>query len=143
MLVKNLDVSAGLCNGTRLQVMEIKKHNLRCRFLTGPRAGGADFLLPKIKIDHTDSAREGNPHFSRFQFPMRLCFSMTVNKVRTCFLCIFHIFFRHKVRRFRELVSTLPMTVSATDTCTSPSLGFREWPTSKSSPLQLTEKYAM
>jgi hypothetical protein len=26
-------------------------------------------------------AKDGDPHFYRFQFPVRLCFSMTVNKV--------------------------------------------------------------
>ena len=35
MLLRNLNLKAGLCNGTRLLVMELKPHVLMCEILTG------------------------------------------------------------------------------------------------------------
>ena len=35
MLIRNLDIPRGLCNGTRLQILEMHNENLRCRILTG------------------------------------------------------------------------------------------------------------
>jgi hypothetical protein len=82
MLIKNLDVSAGLCNGTRLQVLKMYEYNLECRFLVGSKAKSDDVvLIPKIKLEHDEEGRDGNPRFQRIQFPVRLCFGMTINKV--------------------------------------------------------------
>ena len=35
MLIRNLDVDEGLCNGTRLRIKEIHPHMLKCEILTG------------------------------------------------------------------------------------------------------------
>lgn len=35
MLIKNMDVKEGLCNGTRLQILAIDENLLKCRILTG------------------------------------------------------------------------------------------------------------
>jgi hypothetical protein len=35
MLIRNLDIPRGLCNGTRLQILDMLNDNLRCRILTG------------------------------------------------------------------------------------------------------------
>ncbi|RWS19280.1 ATP-dependent DNA helicase PIF1-like protein, partial [Leptotrombidium deliense] len=50
MLIRNLSVSDGLCNGTRLIVKGIKTRILSCEILTGDRAGNQVFI-PRIKLD--------------------------------------------------------------------------------------------
>jgi hypothetical protein len=80
MLIKNLDVAQGLCNGTRMQIVSAKENTLRCRLLTGTRVG-TEVLIPKIKFTFGDQPQHRGIRFTRLQFPVRLCFGMTVNKV--------------------------------------------------------------
>jgi hypothetical protein len=80
MLIKNLDVAQGLCNGTRMQIISAKENTLRCRLLTGTRVG-TEVLIPKIKFTFGDQPQHRGMRFTRLQFPVRLCFGMTVNKV--------------------------------------------------------------
>jgi hypothetical protein len=84
MLIKNLDVTQGLCNGTRMQIISAKESTLRCRLLTGTRAG-SEVLIPKIKFTYGDEPNQRGMKFTRLQFPVRLCFGMTVNKVQYYF----------------------------------------------------------
>lgn len=76
MLIRNLNVCMGLCNGTRLQLLEIGRHTLRARILTGSHAGET-VMLPRITV--TDNV---NFPFAihRHQFPIKLAFAMTINK---------------------------------------------------------------
>lgn len=80
MLIRNMAVHRGLCNGTRLQILNMTDEHLICRVLTGPRKGQTEYIH-KIRIEHGRFKR-GELKFSRRQFPVRLCFAMTVNKVR-------------------------------------------------------------
>lgn len=80
MLLRNLDIRQGLCNGTRLQVLKITDGNLKCQILTGPRAG-TEVWLPRIKFEVGGGRNHRGFCFQRIQFPVRLCFAMTVNKV--------------------------------------------------------------
>jgi hypothetical protein len=80
MLIKNLDVTQGLCNGTRMQILSARDFTLRCRLLTGTRAG-TEVLIPKIMFTYGDEPSQRGMKFTRLQFPVRLCFGMTVNKV--------------------------------------------------------------
>jgi hypothetical protein len=77
MLLRNLDVTSGLCNGTRMILMEITQKVLMCRILGGKHAGNI-VLIPRITID--PSAEDMPIPLSRHQFPVRLAFSMTINK---------------------------------------------------------------
>lgn len=77
MLLRNLNVSEGLTNGTRLLVKNMKPSVLVCEIMTGDKAGETA-LIPRI----TCRSSEGNFPFelSRHQFPVKLCLSMTINK---------------------------------------------------------------
>jgi len=44
MLIRNLSINEGLCNGTRLMVIELANHLLKCKVLTGNKAGDIIFL---------------------------------------------------------------------------------------------------
>lgn len=77
MLLRNLDPSIGLCNGTRLILTEIRPRVLKCRILGG-RFAGSSVFIPRITLKPSDQSLP--LPFSRHQFPVRLAFAMTVNK---------------------------------------------------------------
>lgn len=80
ILLRNLAPSDGLCNGTRLIVVHIGRRVLRVLVITGP-AKGHTALIPRIKL--TASSTLNLPHVvHRTQFPVRLAFSMTINKAQ-------------------------------------------------------------
>lgn len=78
MLLRNLDPSEGLCNGTRLRLQRTTNRVLECRILGGNHAGKIAFV-PRISLS---PSTESNIPFilKRRQFPVRLAFSMTINK---------------------------------------------------------------
>ena len=79
MLIRNLSVADGLVNGTRLIVLphRLSKFVLFCLVITGS-ARGRKVFIPRIFIEPTEA---NLPFvFKRRQFPVRLCFCMTVNK---------------------------------------------------------------
>ena len=87
MLLRNLDVSIGLCNGTRMQIMKMTDYNLYCRILTGPRADLNEIhIIPKIKLEYGQNSNERGLRFKRIQLPIKPCFAMTINKVTNIFL---------------------------------------------------------
>ena len=79
MLLRNLFPSQGLCNGTRLMITRIGRHCLEAKILNA-QDNGPLCLIPRITL----STQEGELPFilSRKQFPVRLCFAMTVNKAQ-------------------------------------------------------------
>ncbi|XP_049294176.1 ATP-dependent DNA helicase PIF1-like [Anopheles funestus] len=79
LLLRNLNSDMGLCNGTRLQIVDMKTHCLHAKILTGKRRG-TDVLLPRIYCDSND---KGQPfQIRRKQFPVQVCFAMTINKAQ-------------------------------------------------------------
>ncbi|KAE8251462.1 hypothetical protein A4X13_0g3984 [Tilletia indica] len=79
MLLRNLDPPAGLCNGTRLIVTHISRRVIEAEIITGSAAHqNTVVLIPRISI------RSGDGVFPftlcRRQFPVKVCFAMTINK---------------------------------------------------------------
>ena len=77
MLLRNLDPSNGLCNGTRMVLLAIRPHVLECRVLSGKHKGNMVFI-PRITL--TPSSEELPFPLSHRQFPVHLAFLMTINK---------------------------------------------------------------
>lgn len=76
MILRNLDQKNGLCNGTRAILIHIGSRVLRVRILSGDHAGKEAFI-PRITLS---AANELPFDLRRHQFPVRLCFAMTINK---------------------------------------------------------------
>ncbi|XP_074327972.1 uncharacterized protein LOC141665887 [Apium graveolens] len=77
MLMRNLNQILGLCNGTRMIVTAYKKNSVEYEILCGSNVG-SKYLIPRIDMVPTDT--KWPFEFKRTQFPLQLCFSMTINK---------------------------------------------------------------
>ena len=74
MLLRNLDPPR-LCNGTRLIVKDLTEHLIDGEILSG-KYQGERVLIPRIPM-----IPENYPFkFKRTQFPVKLCFAMSINK---------------------------------------------------------------
>ncbi|KAF0775486.1 hypothetical protein AaE_000814, partial [Aphanomyces astaci] len=74
ILLRNLDAPR-LCNGTRLCITALKRNLIEAVILTGC-AKNTTVLIPRIPVLGKDLPFP----FKRVQFPVRLAFSMTINK---------------------------------------------------------------
>jgi len=82
VLLRNVDVVNGLSNGTRLEVLEMQRHFIRCRIVTGPRHNRT-CTLQYFQFEYQDKRVDGSGvHMTRFQLPVALAFAMTVNKAQ-------------------------------------------------------------
>ena len=77
MLLRNIDPQRGLCNGTRLRLVQSTQSLLQVRILTGPCTGELTFIC-RVKVISNEGQLPFKLH--RIQFPVRLGFGMTINK---------------------------------------------------------------
>nr|XP_043639136.1 ATP-dependent DNA helicase PIF1-like [Erigeron canadensis] len=80
ILLRNIDPSNGLCNGTRLICKGFQRNVIDAEIAVGPNAGKRVFL-PRIPLCPSDN--DMYPFkLKRKQFPVRLSFAMTINKAQ-------------------------------------------------------------
>ena len=74
MLLRNLNPPK-LCNGSRLIITNLHNNLIEAKILTG-QYKGEEVMIPKIPLIPSDYPF----NFRRLQFPIKLCFSMKINK---------------------------------------------------------------
>jgi hypothetical protein len=80
MLLRNINPSEGLCNGTRLVCKNFERNVIDAEISIGEHHGKRVFL-PRIPFIPLEGDKNSIP-FKRTQFPIRPCFAMTINKAQ-------------------------------------------------------------
>uniref|UniRef100_A0A8I7B5D5 DNA helicase Pif1-like 2B domain-containing protein n=1 Tax=Hordeum vulgare subsp. vulgare TaxID=112509 RepID=A0A8I7B5D5_HORVV len=77
MLMRNINQSAGLCNGTRLTITQLGKRFIEGWVITGTNVGDKIYIA-RIIMSPSDS--KWPFILKRRQYPISVCFAMTINK---------------------------------------------------------------
>jgi ATP-dependent DNA helicase PIF1 len=77
MLLRNLNIREGLCNGTRLIVIKMNTYSLEDEILSG-KFKGKVVLIPRIKL--LSNTKKIPFKLARLQIPVMPAFAMTINK---------------------------------------------------------------
>jgi ATP-dependent DNA helicase PIF1 len=77
MLMRNINVSSGLCNGTRLIVNYMGTNVIGAQIVTGTNIGHVVYIS---RYNLIPSDANVSISFQRRQFPVCVCFGMTINK---------------------------------------------------------------
>ncbi|XP_022040344.1 uncharacterized protein LOC110942890 [Helianthus annuus] len=77
MLLRNIDQRNGLCNATRLQVKKLYNRVIEAEIISGANIGTSTYI-PRINLIPSD--KKIPFAFQRRQFPLSVCFAMTINK---------------------------------------------------------------
>ncbi|KAJ9543755.1 hypothetical protein OSB04_023462 [Centaurea solstitialis] len=77
ILLRNINLQKGLCNGTRLVVTQIRRRVIEAVIITGTHVGEKTFIG---RIDMTPIDASWPFTFKRRQFPIKVCFAMAINK---------------------------------------------------------------
>ncbi|KAL4559822.1 hypothetical protein LXL04_031968 [Taraxacum kok-saghyz] len=77
ILLRNLNLQMGLCNGTRLVVTQIGRRVIEAVIITGTHVGDT-VIIGRVDMTPTDSCWPFT--LKRRQFPVKVCFAMTINK---------------------------------------------------------------
>ncbi|GJU61122.1 ATP-dependent DNA helicase PIF1-like protein [Tanacetum coccineum] len=77
MCMRNIDQRAGLCNGTRLQVLRMGTNVIEAKIISGGSVGTI-CAIPRMVISPSDTKLPFK--LNRRQFHVQICFGMTINK---------------------------------------------------------------
>ncbi|KAI3710182.1 hypothetical protein L2E82_39956 [Cichorium intybus] len=104
MLLRNIDQKSGLCNGTRLQVISLGNRVIEALIISGSNIGNRTFI-PRMSL--TPSDKKIPFKFKRRQFPLTVCFAMTINKSQGQSLSRVGLFLRQPVFTHGQLYVAL------------------------------------
>lgn len=108
MLLRDINpanpASFGLCNGTRLIVDELGQFVIGATIISGSHVGKKT-LIPRIDFEPSDSTLPFK--FKRRQFPICLCFAMTINKSQGQSLSNVGLFLRNSVLTHGQLYAAV------------------------------------
>ena len=110
MLLRNLKQRINLYNRTRLQVKHIRSKTLNYRILRGEH-NDKQHYIPRIPLAPPNSNDLHTP-FRRIQFPIRLAFSMTINKAQSQSLQQIGLYLYPEVFTHNQLYITLNRVTS-------------------------------
>ncbi|XP_076926687.1 uncharacterized protein LOC143589961 [Bidens hawaiensis] len=77
MLLRNINHKKGLCNGTRLQVVSLSRRVIDAKAVYGTNIG---YRTQISRVTLTPTDKKLPFRLKRRQFPISVCFSMTINK---------------------------------------------------------------
>jgi hypothetical protein len=81
LLLRNLAPRHGLCNGTRMVLLNMSDRVLRVRIIGGEHDGDTAFI-PRISLTPSNNNGQYAFRLKRRQFPVRLAFGMSINKAQ-------------------------------------------------------------
>ena len=100
MLLRNVDQLAGLCNGTRLVINHLCDRVIQATVISGSNIGYKIFI-PRITLTPTDNSKI-TVAIQRRQFPVLLCFAITINKSQGQLLSYVELFLPKPVISHRQ-----------------------------------------
>ncbi|KAJ4848260.1 hypothetical protein Tsubulata_023603 [Turnera subulata] len=77
MILRNINPSIGLCNGTRLIMTQLGTKVIEEKSITGSHCG-IKVYIPRAILSLTNA--KWPFVLKRRQYPLRVCYSMTINK---------------------------------------------------------------
>ncbi|OIT30628.1 hypothetical protein A4A49_52816 [Nicotiana attenuata] len=109
MLLRNIDQSSGLCNGTRLIITRLENRVIEAKVLSGNMAGQKVFI-PRMTLTPSDARIPFK--FQRRQFPIVVSFAMTTNKSQGQSLSHVGLFLKKPVFTYGQLYVALSRVTS-------------------------------
>ncbi|CAJ2677886.1 unnamed protein product [Trifolium pratense] len=77
MLMRNIDQTQGLCNGTRMIVTKLANHVIEAKIIGGKHHGSVVYIP---RLDMSPSQSPWPFKLTRRQFPLMVSYAMTINK---------------------------------------------------------------
>ena len=111
MLLRNLNPCEGLCNDTCLICNDFRSHVIKATIFNG-HFKNTHVFIPRIPLLTSEDEKLPLP-FKRIQFPIRLCFAMTINKAQGQTLDFVGIYLREPVFSNGQLYVALSRSKSS------------------------------
>ncbi|KAI3938148.1 hypothetical protein MKW98_018704 [Papaver atlanticum] len=108
MLLRNLSNADGLCNGTRLIVKHLGQKYIEAEVLIGLGSGNTVFI-PRIVMNTPETSFPFILH--RRQFPVRICYAMTINKSQGQSLPNVGVYLEEPIFSYGQLYVSISRTI--------------------------------